>query len=69
VNTVSPGSFATEALKGWAQAVGIDPDDLYAIMAGSTSTSVIPRTCHAPATPRRSGPVIAFAASRRKHVP
>src|SRR4051794_35501981 len=30
VNTVSPGSFATEALKGWATGVGIDPDDLYA---------------------------------------
>src|SRR5262249_6070800 len=34
VNTVSPGSFATETLKMWARSVGIDPDDLYAVMAG-----------------------------------
>ncbi|HTR68879.1 MAG TPA: SDR family oxidoreductase, partial [Mycobacteriales bacterium] len=31
VNTVSPGSFVTPALRGWAASVGIDADDLYAV--------------------------------------
>src|SRR6476619_7412771 len=34
VNTVSPGSDATESLKAWARSVDIDPDDLYSIMRG-----------------------------------
>jgi NAD(P)-dependent dehydrogenase (short-subunit alcohol dehydrogenase family) len=65
VNTVSPGSFATEALKGWAQAVGIDPDDLYAIMAGIDEHFGHPAHLPRAGDAEEIGPVIAFAASRR----
>ena len=65
VNTVSPGSFATEALKAWAQAVGIDPDDLYAIMAGIDEHFGHPAHLPRAGNPTEIGPVIAFAASRR----
>ncbi len=33
VNVVSPGSIASEALVGWAQSVGVDGGDPYALMA------------------------------------
>ena len=65
VNTVSPGSFATETLKGWAQAVGIDPTDLYAIMAGIEEHFGHPAHLPRAGDPEEIGPVIAFAASRR----
>jgi len=65
VNTVSPGSFATETLKAWAQAVGIDPDDLYAIMAGIDEHFGHPAHLPRAGNPTEIGPVIAFAASRR----
>jgi 3-oxoacyl-[acyl-carrier protein] reductase len=65
VNTVSPGSFATETLRGWAKGVGIEPDDLYAVMAG-----IEEHFGHGAQLPRAGdsaeiGAVIAFAASRR----
>jgi NAD(P)-dependent dehydrogenase (short-subunit alcohol dehydrogenase family) len=65
VNTVSPGSFATESFKAWAVSVGIDPDDLYACMRGIDEhfghPAHLPRAGH----PDEIGAVIAFAASRR----
>ena len=33
VNVVSPGSIASEALTGWAESVGVDGADPYALMA------------------------------------
>jgi 3-oxoacyl-[acyl-carrier protein] reductase len=65
VNTVSPGSFATEALKGWATSVGIDPDDLYAVMAGIDQHFGHPAFLPRAGDPDEIGPVIAFVASRR----
>jgi 3-oxoacyl-[acyl-carrier protein] reductase len=65
VNTVSPGSFATETLKGWAASVGIDSTDLYAIMAGIEEHFGHPAHLPRAGDPDEIGPVIAFAASRR----
>jgi NAD(P)-dependent dehydrogenase (short-subunit alcohol dehydrogenase family) len=65
VNTVSPGSFATETLRAWATGVGIDPDDLYAIMAGIEEHFGHPAHLPRAGDPNEIGPVIAFAASRR----
>jgi NAD(P)-dependent dehydrogenase (short-subunit alcohol dehydrogenase family) len=65
VNTVSPGSFVTETLRNWAKSVGIDPDDLYAVMAGIEEH--FGHAAHLPRAgkPSEIGAVIAFAASRR----
>ncbi len=65
VNTVSPGSFASPALKGWASSVGIDPDDLYGIMGGITEHFGHPAHLPRAGDPNEIGPVIAFLASRR----
>jgi 3-oxoacyl-[acyl-carrier protein] reductase len=65
VNTVSPGSFASEALRGWAASVGIDPDDRYAIMAGIEKHFGHPAHLPRAGDPSEIGPVIAFVASRR----
>jgi NAD(P)-dependent dehydrogenase (short-subunit alcohol dehydrogenase family) len=65
VNTVSPGSFATETLKGWAKTSGIDPDDLYAIMREIDKQFGHPAHMPRAGDPNEIGPVIAFAASRR----
>jgi 3-oxoacyl-[acyl-carrier protein] reductase len=65
VNTVSPGSFASPALKGWASSVGIDPDDLYAIMGGIAEHFGHPAHLPRAGDPNEIGPVIAFLASRR----
>ena len=65
VNTVSPGSFATETLKAWAASVEIDPTDLYAIMAGIEEHFGHPAHLPRAGDPEEIGPVIAFAASRR----
>jgi 3-oxoacyl-[acyl-carrier protein] reductase len=65
VNTVSPGSFATETLCQWARSVGIDPDDLYAVMAGIEEHFGHPAHLPRAGDPAEIGPVIAFAASRR----
>jgi NAD(P)-dependent dehydrogenase (short-subunit alcohol dehydrogenase family) len=65
VNTVSPGSFATESLQGWARAVGIDPDDLYAVMRGIEEHFGHPAHLPRAGAPSEIGPVIAFVASRR----
>jgi NAD(P)-dependent dehydrogenase (short-subunit alcohol dehydrogenase family) len=65
VNTVSPGSFATETLKGWATSVGIDADDLYAVMGGIEEHFGHPAHLPRAGDPKEIGAVIAFAASRR----
>lgn len=65
VNTVSPGSFATESLRQWAGAVGIDADDLYAVMRGIDEHFGHPAHLPRAGAPGEIGPVIAFAASRR----
>jgi len=65
VNTVSPGSFATEALRGWAQSAGIDPTDLYAIMRGIEEHFGHPAHLPRAGDPEEIGPVIAFVGSRR----
>lgn len=65
VNTVSPGTFATEGLATWARSMGVDPDDLHAIMemiaARFGHPAHLPRAGAAP----EIGAVIAFVASRR----
>lgn len=65
VNTVSPGSFATEALRGWAKAVGIDPEDPYAIMRGIDEHFGHPAFLPRAGKPEEIGPVIAFVGSPR----
>lgn len=65
VNTVSPGSFATETLKGWARSSNIDPDDLYAIMGGIKEQFGHPAHMPRAGDPGEIGCVIAFLASKR----
>jgi len=65
VNTVSPGSFATPSLKAWARGAGIDPDDLYGIMAGIKEHFGHPAHLPRAGDAAEIGPVIAFLASRR----
>lgn len=65
VNTVSPGSFASPGLKNWATSVGIDGDDLYAVMAGIEEHFGHPAHLPRAGDPTEIGPVIAFLASRR----
>jgi NAD(P)-dependent dehydrogenase (short-subunit alcohol dehydrogenase family) len=64
VNTVSPGSFATETFKAWATSVGVDPDDLYACMRAIDEHFGHPAQMPRAGDPAEIGPVIAFAASR-----
>ena len=65
VNTVSPGSFVTENFRGWAQSVGVDPDDLYACMRAIDEHFGHPAYLPRAGAPSEIGPVIAFAASPR----
>jgi 3-oxoacyl-[acyl-carrier protein] reductase len=65
VNTVSPGSFASPALKGWVESVGGDPNDLYAIMRLIDEHYGHPAQMPRAGDPSEIGPVIAFLASRR----
>lgn len=65
VNTVSPGTFATETIRGWAESVGIDPDDHRAIMAGIEQHFGHPSHLPRAGDPAEIGCVIAFLASRR----
>jgi NAD(P)-dependent dehydrogenase (short-subunit alcohol dehydrogenase family) len=64
VNTVSPGSFASESLKKWAVSVDIDPD-LKGIMDGIREHFDHPAYMPRAGDPAEIGPVIAFVASRR----
>jgi NAD(P)-dependent dehydrogenase (short-subunit alcohol dehydrogenase family) len=65
VNTISPGSFVTEALRGWAISTGIDPNDLVAVMDGIRKHFGHPAHLPRAGDPSEIGPVIAFIASRR----
>lgn len=65
VNTVSPGSVASEGLATWARGVGIDPDDLHALMRGIDEHFGHPAHLPRAGAPAEVGAVIAFAASRR----
>ncbi len=65
VNVVSPGSIASEALKGWAQSVGVDGSDPYALMAAIDKHFGHPAHLPRAGLPDEIGPVVAFLASRR----
>ncbi|CAI7981128.1 Short-chain dehydrogenase [Frankia sp. Hr75.2] len=65
VNTVSPGSFASEGLAMWARGIGIDPEDLHAVMRGITEHFGHPAHLPRAGAPREIGAVIAFVGSRR----
>lgn len=65
VNTVSPGSFASEGLKSWAVSVGLDPEDPYAVMSGISEHFGHPAHLPRAGLPAEIGAVIAFVASRR----
>ena len=65
VNTVSPGTYVTENLRGWAEGVGIDADDLYAVMRGIEEHFGHPAHLPRAGDPAEIGPVIAFVGSRR----
>jgi NAD(P)-dependent dehydrogenase (short-subunit alcohol dehydrogenase family) len=65
VNTVSPGTIATEAVQAWAKSVKIDPTDLYAIMSGIEEHFGHPAHLPRAGSPPEIGAVIAFLASKR----
>ncbi len=65
VNTVSPGSFTSEGLAAWAETVGIDAGDPYAVMAGIDEHFGHPAHLPRAGLPSEIGPVIAFLASKR----
>jgi 3-oxoacyl-[acyl-carrier protein] reductase len=65
VNTVSPGSFASEGVAVWARSAGIDPDDLHAVMRGIAEHFGHPAHLPRAGAAAEIGAVIALAASRR----
>lgn len=65
VNVVSPGSIASEALIGWAESVGVDGTDPYALMAAIGEHFGHPAHLPRAGRPDEIGPVVAFLASRR----
>lgn len=65
VNVVSPGSIASEALVGWADSVGVDGNDPYALMAAIDEHFGHPAHLPRAGLPTEIGPVVAFLASRR----
>lgn len=65
VNVVSPGSVASDALRGWAASVGVDGDDPHALMAGIAEHFGHPAHLPRAGLPGEIGPVAAFLASRR----
>jgi NAD(P)-dependent dehydrogenase (short-subunit alcohol dehydrogenase family) len=65
VNVVSPGSIASEALRGWAASVGVDGNDLYALMAAVDKHFGHPAHLPRAGAPEEIGPVVAFLASKR----
>jgi 3-oxoacyl-[acyl-carrier protein] reductase len=65
VNVVSPGSIASEALVGWAQSVGVDGGDPYALMAAIDKHFGHPVHMPRAGLPDEIGPVVAFLASKR----
>ncbi len=65
VNVVSPGSIASEALVGWADSVGVDGSDPYALMTAIEKHFGHPAHLPRAGLPDEIGPVVAFLASRR----
>jgi 3-oxoacyl-[acyl-carrier protein] reductase len=65
VNVVSPGSILSESLAGWADSVGIDGNDPYAVMAGIDKHFGHPAHLPRAGLPQEIGPVVAFLASKR----
>ena len=65
VNAVSPGSIASEALIGWAESVGVDGTDPYALMSAIDEHFGHPAHLPRAGLPEEIGPVVAFLASRR----
>jgi NAD(P)-dependent dehydrogenase (short-subunit alcohol dehydrogenase family) len=65
VNVVSPGSIASEALVGWAQSVGVDGNDPYALMSAIDKHFGHPAHLPRAGLPDEIGPVVAFLASKR----
>jgi len=65
VNVVSPGSIASESLVGWAKSVGVDGNDLYALMDAIGKHFGHPAQMPRAGLPDEIGPVAAFLASRR----
>ncbi|QEN16084.1 SDR family NAD(P)-dependent oxidoreductase [Mycolicibacterium sp. ELW1] len=65
VNVVSPGSIASEALTGWAESVGVDGNDPYALMAAIDEHFGHPAHLPRAGLPDEIGPVVAFLASKR----
>ena len=64
VNVVSPGSILSESLAGWADSVGIDGSDPYAVMAGIDKHFGHPAHLPRAGKPDEIGPVVAFLVSR-----
>jgi NAD(P)-dependent dehydrogenase (short-subunit alcohol dehydrogenase family) len=68
VNTVSPGSFLSEGMRGYLRSLpadrGIDPDSLEDAMRVITEDFHHPAYLPRAGDPREIGPVIAFLASR-----
>lgn len=65
VNVVSPGSISSEALRGWADTVGVDGNDPYALMAAIDEHFGHPAHLPRAGLPSEIGPVAAFLASKR----
>jgi NAD(P)-dependent dehydrogenase (short-subunit alcohol dehydrogenase family) len=65
VNVVSPGSIASEALRGWAESVGVDGTDPYALMAAIDEHFGHPAHLPRAGVPEEIGPVVAFLVSKR----
>ncbi len=65
VNVVSPGSIASEALVGWADSVGVDGIDPYALMSAIDEHFGHPAHLPRAGLHDEMGPVVAFLASRR----
>jgi NAD(P)-dependent dehydrogenase (short-subunit alcohol dehydrogenase family) len=68
VNTVSPGSFLSEGMKGYLRSLpperGIDPEDLYDAMRAIREDFGHPANLARAGDPKEIGPVIAFVGSR-----
>ena len=65
VNVVSPGSISSEALRGWAETVGVDGNDPYALMSAIDQHFGHPAHLPRAGLPGEIAPVAAFLASRR----
>jgi NAD(P)-dependent dehydrogenase (short-subunit alcohol dehydrogenase family) len=68
VNTVSPGSFLSEGMKGYLRALpaerGVDPDNLWDAMRVIKEDFGHPATMGRAGDPREIGPVITFVGSQ-----